>query len=173
MLMIGTGEVRVAGCEARCTPRHQSYCHTANPRHTVQYTTGYGANSAKTDKGAGVVALTLVDLRRRGAVGDLHLAGVSGIKLPAIRAHMARAIGAAYPASAFDLRMTTYPDDATVDATAYMAALAAMPPGSAATVFTPVRVRLAWLLAVCCLGVVHLQRTRCTLAIGCAGRHAL
>jgi D-galacturonate reductase len=102
-----------------------------------QYTTGFGLNSAKTDKGAGVVALTLVDLRRRGLLGPLHLAGVNGRKLPEIRAHMARAIGEAYPASGFDLGMATYPGDDEVDAAAYRRALAVLPRGSAVTVFTP------------------------------------
>ena len=33
-----------------------------------EYTTGYGTNSDKTDKGAGVVALTCVHLRQQGKV---------------------------------------------------------------------------------------------------------
>jgi len=86
-----------------------------------------------------VVALTLVDLRRRGLGGELPLAGGSGTKMPAIRAHMARALAEASPASAFDLTMATYPADGVVDAAAYATALAALPPGSAATIFTPVR----------------------------------
>ena len=92
---------------------------------TGEYTTGYGLNSSKTDKAAGVVALTLFDLRARGRLGALHLAGVNGAKLPAIRAHMASAIGGAYPA------------DGALDARAYEAALAALPRSSAATIFTP------------------------------------
>ena len=102
-----------------------------------EYTTGYGASSAKSDKSAGVVGLTLIDLRSRGRVGALSLAGVNGGKLPAIRTHMARAIGAAYPASGYDLSMATFPADGVVDPLAYVSALAALPRGSAVTVFTP------------------------------------
>ena len=104
---------------------------------TGEYTTGYGLNSAKTDKGAGVVGLTLFDLKKRGLVGSLHLAGTNGRKLPDIRAHMERAIGSAYAASGYDLSLTTYPGDNEVDPVAYRAALAALPKGSAVTIFTP------------------------------------
>ena len=98
---------------------------------TGEYSTGYGLHSAKTDKGAGVVMLTLFDLRRRGLVGALHLAGVSGGKFPAIRAHMRERIAEAYPGSAFDLACSTYPADGATDPLAYRAALAALPRGSA------------------------------------------
>jgi D-galacturonate reductase len=105
---------------------------------TGEYTTGFGANSAKTDKGAGVVALTLFDLRSRGFVGKLHLAGTSGGKFPAIREHMTKAIGETYAASGYDLSVDTYPADGAVDPHAYRTALAALPKGSAVTIFTPV-----------------------------------
>ena len=59
---------------------------------TGEYTTGFGASSAKTDKAAGVVALAMLDLRRRGLVGALSMAGTSSGKFPAMRAHMRRAI---------------------------------------------------------------------------------
>jgi len=104
---------------------------------TGEYSTGYGLNSAKTDKGAGVIMLTLFDLRKRGLVGDLHLAGVSGGKFPAIRAHMAAKIGSAYPGSSFDLSCSTYPADGESDPLAYRTALAALPPASAVLIFTP------------------------------------
>lgn len=104
---------------------------------TGEYTTGFGAASAKSDKAAGVVALTMFDLRRRGFVGRLALAGTNGRKLPAIREHMRRAIGEAYPGSRFDLSCATFPADDAVDPEAYRAALDTLPPGSAVTVFTP------------------------------------
>ena len=104
---------------------------------TGEYTTGYGLNSSKTDKAAGVVLLTLFEMRRQGVVGAIHLAGVNGGKFPAIRAHMARAIGEAYPGSAFDLSCTTYPADGAVDPLAYRAALAALPRGSGVLIFPP------------------------------------
>ncbi|MFP6612226.1 MAG: gfo/Idh/MocA family oxidoreductase, partial [Pirellulales bacterium] len=48
---------------------------------TGEYTTGYvhGA-AAQSDKGAGVVALTLFDLRRQGKIGQLRMAGTNGTK---------------------------------------------------------------------------------------------
>jgi D-galacturonate reductase len=104
---------------------------------TGEYTTGFGANSAQTDKSCGVVALTLLDLKLRGVVGALHLAGTSGPKLPAVRAHLCAAIGGAFPGSRFDFSMATYPADDATDARAYRAALAALPRGSAFIVFTP------------------------------------
>ncbi len=70
-------------------------------------------------------------------MSDLHLAGTTGPKFPAIREHMARAIGGAYPASGYDLRVATYPADTVVDAEGYKAALAVLPKGSAVTIFTP------------------------------------
>lgn len=105
---------------------------------TGEYTTGFGASSAKTDKAAGVVALAMLDLRRRGLVGELAMAGTSGGKFPAMRAHMRRAIDEAYPGSGFDAgSIRTFPEDGATDAGAYRAALAALPRGSAVTVFTP------------------------------------
>ena len=104
---------------------------------TGEYATGYGAGSAKTDKAMGVVALTLLDLRKRGFCGELHLAGVNGKKLPAIREYMRSAIGGAFPGSDFDFTMSTYPADDAVDPLAYRAALAVLPRGSAAIIFTP------------------------------------
>ena len=48
---------------------------------TGEYTTGYAPSAtAASDKGAGVVALVLMDLRRRGRVGSLGLCGRSGGK---------------------------------------------------------------------------------------------
>lgn len=106
---------------------------------TGEYSTGYGAD-AKSDKKAGVVLLTCLDLRARGLVGEIRLAGTNGRKLPAIREHISRAIGEAYPKtfpSAESLRVHMYPKDDAVDPEAYKEALSAMPPGSAVIVFTP------------------------------------
>ena len=45
---------------------------------TGEYTTGYvGGKAADSDKGAGVVALTMFDLRRRGKVDRLGMCGVN------------------------------------------------------------------------------------------------
>ena len=45
---------------------------------TGEYTTGYvGGAAADSDKGAGVVALTMFDLRRRSKVNRVAMCGVS------------------------------------------------------------------------------------------------
>lgn len=45
---------------------------------TGEYTTGYvGGTSAESDKGAGVVALTMFDLRRRSKVNRVGMCGVN------------------------------------------------------------------------------------------------
>jgi D-galacturonate reductase len=45
---------------------------------TGEYTTGFvGGTAADSDKGAGVVALTMFDLRRRGKVGRVGMCGVN------------------------------------------------------------------------------------------------
>ena len=43
-----------------------------------------------------VVALTLIDLRRRGKTGRLGMCGTNGKKLPDIRKHMQESIGNVY-----------------------------------------------------------------------------
>ncbi len=53
---------------------------------TGEYTTGFvGDGASKSDKKIGVVGLTMFDLRRRGKVGELSMAGVSGDIYPQIR----------------------------------------------------------------------------------------
>lgn len=45
---------------------------------TGEYTTGYvGGTASDSDKGAGVVALTMFDLRRRGKVDRVGMCGVN------------------------------------------------------------------------------------------------
>jgi len=77
---------------------------------TGEYTTGYvhGSSSAA-DKKAGIVALVLSDLRRRGKVHQLALCGTSGVKLPLIRAHLQKNIAEVY--RDMDVTMKTYPAD--------------------------------------------------------------
>lgn len=53
---------------------------------TGEYTTGFvGGGASGSDKKVGVVGLTLFDLRRRGKVAKLSMAGTNGSKYPAIR----------------------------------------------------------------------------------------
>ncbi len=104
---------------------------------TGQYTTGYVHDAAaKSDKRAGVVALTLFDLRRRGLVDTLKIAGTNGTKFHGIRAHLQAAIGDVY--RDLDVSWESFPDaDVEHDPLAYRIALAGMSPGDVVTVFTP------------------------------------
>lgn len=102
-----------------------------------EYTTGYvHGSAAKSDKSAGVVALTLFDLRRRGKVDRLLMAGTNGSKMPHIREHLQRVVGDLY--RDMDLSFDSFPaDDVTHDAVAYQTALSFLRPGDVAIVFTP------------------------------------
>ncbi|CAM9296570.1 unnamed protein product, partial [Heterosigma akashiwo] len=103
---------------------------------TGEYTTGYVHGSmSDSDKGAGVVALTMVDLRKSGKTARLGLCGTNGDKFEGIRAHMDRAIGSVY--KDMDLTMDTFPAAGVRDGKAYVEALKAFAPGDAATIFTP------------------------------------
>jgi D-galacturonate reductase len=103
---------------------------------TGEYTTGFVNNPASmSEKKVGVVALVMFDLRRRGKVSQLSMAGVSGRKFPAIRQHLEQNISKAY--NNVDVSFTSYPSDTTSDAEAYKSAINALPKGSAVTIFTP------------------------------------
>ncbi|MFP6666353.1 MAG: Gfo/Idh/MocA family oxidoreductase [Pirellulales bacterium] len=104
---------------------------------TGEYTTGYvhGA-AAQSDKGAGVVALTLFDLRRQGKIGQLRMAGTNGTKFPGIRSHLQRVVAQRYRGLAVDFE--SFPaDDVPHDPAAYRQALQSMAAGDVVTVFTP------------------------------------
>ena len=104
---------------------------------TGEYTTGYvhGAESSS-DKGAGVVALTLFDLRRRGMVDEISLAGTNGTKFPGIRAHLKSKIDDVY--QGMDVRFHSYPDDSVErNPRAYVDAIEKMSAGDIVFVFTP------------------------------------
>ena len=104
---------------------------------TGEYTTGYVRGGASgSDKSAGVVALTLFDLRRTGHVGDLLMAGTNGTKFPGIRAHLKTAIADRY--RGLDLSFASYPaDDIDRDPQAFAAALDVLDPGDFVIIFTP------------------------------------
>lgn len=104
---------------------------------TGEYTTGYVHNGASgSDKSAGVVALSLFDMRRRGKVGRLMMAGTNGTKFPGIRRHLHNSIARAY--KDLDISFESFPDDAVRgDAKAYLAAMDRLEPGDCVTVFTP------------------------------------
>ncbi|KAI9045471.1 Gfo/Idh/MocA family protein [Aspergillus affinis] len=103
---------------------------------TGEYTTGYvGGAASGSDKKVGVVGLTLFDLRRRGKVGKLSMVGVSGSKFPGIRDHLNKNISQVY--NGLDTSFDSYPADNKTDPDAYKAAIDALEPGSAITIFTP------------------------------------
>jgi D-galacturonate reductase len=104
---------------------------------TGEYTTGYvHGQASRSDKSAGVVALTLFDLRRRGKVGSLAMAGSNGTKFPGIRQHLRQVVGQVY--RDLDVQFDSYPDDPVArDPQAYLRALGALVPGDIVTVFTP------------------------------------
>ncbi|TVY27247.1 putative oxidoreductase [Lachnellula hyalina] len=103
---------------------------------TGEYTTGFvGGGASGSDKKVGVVGLTLFDLRRRGKVGKLSMVGTSGHKFPAVREHLTKNITKVY--NNLDTSFSSYPSNDTTDPNAYKAAIDALPPGSAITIFTP------------------------------------
>jgi D-galacturonate reductase len=104
---------------------------------TGEYTTGYVHNGASgSDKSAGVVALSLFDMRRRGKVGRLMMAGTNGTKFPGIRRHLHTSIARVY--KDLDVSFESFPDDAVRgDSKSYLAAMDRLEPGDCVTVFTP------------------------------------
>lgn len=104
---------------------------------TGEYTTGYvHGGAAGSDKGAGVVALTMFDLRRRGKIGRLSMSGTNGTKFPGIRQHLEQVIAGKY--RDMDVRFESYPnDDVARDPVAYQTALEKLSKGDVVIVFTP------------------------------------
>jgi D-galacturonate reductase len=104
---------------------------------TGEYTTGYvHGKAADSDKSAGVVGITMLDLRRRGLVRRLLMAGTNGTRMPGIRDHLRQVIGNVY--QGMDLQIEGFPaDDVEGDPAAYHAALETLSPGDVVTVFTP------------------------------------
>jgi D-galacturonate reductase len=103
---------------------------------TGEYTTGYvNGMPSDSDKSAGVVGITMCDLRERNKVGRIGMCGVNGKKFPEIRAHQIAAITNVY--SGLDVTMDTFPNDDTVDPLSYIVALDSFKRGDAVTIFTP------------------------------------
>lgn len=103
---------------------------------TGEYTTGYvDGRPSDSDKSAGVVALTMFDLRRRGKVDRLGLCGVNGKKFPGIRLHLQKAIADVY--DGLDITVETFPSDDVCDPKAYINAIKSFKRGDLATIFTP------------------------------------
>ncbi|KAI4598862.1 hypothetical protein KJ359_002275 [Pestalotiopsis sp. 9143b] len=103
---------------------------------TGEYTTGFvGGGASGSDKKVGVVGLTLFDLRRRGKVGKLSMVGTNGTKFPAIRQHLDKNITQVY--NSLDTSFDSFPANDAKDPDAYKAAIDALSPGDAITIFTP------------------------------------
>ena len=104
---------------------------------TGEYTTGYVHTTASSsDKSAGVIALTLFDLRRQGKIGRIAMAGTNGTKYPAIRRHLKGQIANVY--KEMDVSFDAFPnDDVLSDLQAYLRGLDMMSPGDLVTIFTP------------------------------------
>ena len=104
---------------------------------TGEYTTGYVHEKASvSDKSAGVIAITLFDLRRLGKVDRLAMVGTNGIKFPGIRQHFKQQIADVY--RDMDIRFDSFPeDDVSSDPKAYLRALDTMSAGDFITIFTP------------------------------------
>lgn len=102
---------------------------------TGEYVTGLVHGSASgSDKSLGIVALTLFDLRQKGHLSDILLAGTDGTKFPVARDHFDRLIGQVY---GLDTRFRSFPDDDQRDPSVWKAALDMLSPGDLVFVFTP------------------------------------
>jgi D-galacturonate reductase len=101
-----------------------------------EYTTGYVHGTAsKSDKSAGIVALTLFDLRAAGKVGRLIMVGTNGTKFPGVRDHFKEKIAAPY---GLDTAIDTYPEDHIIsDPSAYQQAMDQLDQGDMVILFTP------------------------------------
>ncbi|MGC9350852.1 MAG: Gfo/Idh/MocA family protein [Sulfurovum sp.] len=100
-----------------------------------EYVTGLsGEGVAKSDKSFGVIALSLFDMRERGLVGEIHLAGRDAKRFDLIREHFDTNLKAAYPA--LERSFEAHPKEGFSDE-AYREALNRMKEGSCVMIFTP------------------------------------
>lgn len=104
---------------------------------TGEYTTGFVNGAASnSDKSAGIIALTIFDLRSRHLCGKrVGLCGTNGTKLPLIRAHLHKHIHQRY---GLDTTCDTFPeDDVGSDENAYLKALDTFKAGDVVIITTP------------------------------------
>ncbi|MDM5271880.1 Gfo/Idh/MocA family oxidoreductase [Sulfurovum sp. zt1-1] len=100
-----------------------------------EYVTGLsGEGVAKSDKSFGVIALSLFDMRERGLVGEIHLAGRDAKRFDLIWEHFDKNLKSAYPF--LDTSFHAYPEEGYSDE-AYKEALNQMQEGSCVMIFTP------------------------------------
>ncbi|RUM45367.1 MAG: gfo/Idh/MocA family oxidoreductase [Hydrogenimonas sp.] len=100
-----------------------------------EYVTGLAQQKmAESDKSFGVVALSLFDMRSRGLVGTIRLAGRDASRFEAVRHHFETNLKSAY--IDLDTSFEAYPKSGRSEE-AYKEALREMKPGSAVMIFTP------------------------------------
>jgi len=104
---------------------------------TGEYVTGYvGGSSSASDKKIGVVGLVCFDLKRRGLIGNIILAGSQGTKFPAIRTYFKEKIEKVY--KDMDTTFQSFPaDNVEREPKAYVNALDQLKPGDFVIIFTP------------------------------------
>jgi len=102
---------------------------------TGEYTTGWVGKASDSDKSTGVVALVMLDLKRRNKINNLAMCGTSGPKLPQIREHMRKMLGAYEGIDPGVVK--TFPADDVVDREAYKGAISTLKKGDCAIIFTP------------------------------------
>ena len=102
---------------------------------TGEYVTGLVHGSSSTsDKSLGIVALTLFDLREKGHVSEIILAGNHGEKFPLVRSYFDEMIAKIY---GLDCSFTSYPPDNTSNPKAWLQALESLHFGDCVIIFTP------------------------------------
>ena len=102
---------------------------------TGEYTTGWVGKASDSDKSTGVVALVMLDLKRRNKINDLAMCGTSGPKLPQIREHMRKMLGVYEGIDPGIVK--TFPADDIIDREAYKGAVSTLKKGDCAIIFTP------------------------------------
>ncbi|ADE53459.1 oxidoreductase domain protein [Coraliomargarita akajimensis DSM 45221] len=104
---------------------------------TGEYSTGYvHGQASQSDKGAGVIGVTLFHQRALGNVDRVLMAGTNGTKFPGVREHLDQILGQRYR----NLRteFESFPaDDCERDPEAYIKAMETLSAGDCVFVFTP------------------------------------
>jgi D-galacturonate reductase len=101
-----------------------------------EYVTGLsGDSAAASDKSLGVIALSLFDMRDRGLIKNIRLAGRNGDRFDLIEEHFLKNMNGVYPS--LDTEFIPYPKKGEFSDMAYKDALKEMPKGSAVLIFTP------------------------------------
>ena len=100
-----------------------------------EYVTGLSQEDiATSDKSLGVIALSLFDMRERGMINSIRLAGRDSQRFKRIRKHFSSDMKDTYPT--LDSSFIFYPKEGHSDS-AYKEALTHLPKGSAVLIFTP------------------------------------